>query len=221
VEAEIAEEVPKQAGNKRGGSSESERLSGIERDEGVRQWRDRKIANHEFLKQKREWRSELRKRKGSRSRSSSEGLISVEERIRFQGESSQAYGRRMSVLDEGHIAGADVRVTEGVRLETRTAAEAIGMEMAEHRSVNPTLTEQSRAEWFLNRMMPGLWPDRFEKKSRGYVAKVEVEEKGRRRFIVQRKWYEPGWMLCRDWCMYGWKCSCWVLWKLRSDARRS
>jgi hypothetical protein len=108
--------VPKQAGNKRGGSSGSDRLSGIERDEGVRQWRDRNIANHEFLKQKREWRSELRKRKGSRSRSSSEGLISVGERIRFQGEGSQAYGRRMRVLDEVLGSGTDVRVTEGVRL---------------------------------------------------------------------------------------------------------
>jgi hypothetical protein len=38
-------------------------------------------------------------------------------------------------------------------------------------------------------MMLGLLPDRFEKKSRGYGAKVGVEEKGRRRFIVQRRWY--------------------------------
>jgi hypothetical protein len=125
--------APKQTGNRKGSPLRNEKSSVVDDIGGVRQWRDQRVANYEFLKQKLEWKRELRKRKSSRSRSSSEGLISVGERIRFQGGSSQAYGKRMSALDAVQIAGDVVHGAEVVRLENHVDTKAIGLQVKEQR----------------------------------------------------------------------------------------
>jgi hypothetical protein len=185
--------VPKQAGNRKGSPLRSGKSSEVVDDGGVRQWREQRVANYEFLKQKREWKRELRKRKGSRSRSSSESLISVGERIRFQGEGSQAYSRRMKTLDEPQKAGTGVRLTEGVKCEEQTAAVVLGVKATEQCPVASVVVRQDRVvldsddAWAIARQVREEEP----------WLRCE-EEKGRRKFIVQRKWYEPGWMLCLD-----------------------
>jgi hypothetical protein len=109
-------------------------------------------------------------------------------------------------------------LAEDVRLEGKRATVALEVQVAEQRSVAPVLVGQSRVvfdsddAWIIAR-------DRFEKKSRGYVAKVEVEEKGRRRFIVVRTKVDALPRLVHVWMEVF--ISCWVRWKHRSGARRS
>jgi hypothetical protein len=109
----------------------------------------------------------------------------------------------MKALDEPQSAGADVRLTEVVRLEGQSATVALRVQVVEKRSVAPVLVGQSRVVFEEEPLLRCEGGGGGKGKTKVYRPKKVVRIKVDALLI------------------YGWKCSCLVRLKHRSGARRS